>query len=70
VPERQLVAMFQADGLPAAPPIQDLSIAMASLAPNTAKTISNNEVLRMFVPLNRGKTGMRMERIGVVKSIL
>jgi hypothetical protein len=38
-----------------------LSIAKALLAPNTAKTISNNEVLRMFVPLNRGKTGMRME---------
>jgi len=38
------------------------------LAPNTAKAISNNAVLRMFVPLNRGKTGMRMEANGVVNS--
>ena len=58
--------MFQADGLPAAPPTQDLSVAKALLAPNTAKAISNNAVLRMFVPLNRGKTGMRMEANGVV----
>ena len=58
--------MFQADGLPVAPPIQDLSIAKALLTPNTAKAISNNAVLRMFVPLNRGKTGMRMEANGLV----
>jgi hypothetical protein len=66
VPQLQLVVMFQADGLPVAPRFQDLSVAKALLVPNTAKAISNNAVLRMSVPLNRGKTGMQMEANGVV----
>jgi hypothetical protein len=61
-----LVVVFQADGLPAGPPIQDFSVAKALLARTLQKRSANNAVLRMFVPWNRGKTGMRMEANGVV----